>query len=160
MSARTIPEKFLVAFSFAGEQRDLVRSIAEAVEKRLGRGTVFFDEWFEFYLAGSASDTKLQETYGAQSELVIFCVSERYGGKPWTLAEHDAIRARNMKLRISKDKRDADRILPLRVGDGDIAGILFNTICPAVRQGTRRQIWKLSLPKSEGVQMVMPVPLL
>jgi hypothetical protein len=25
------PEKFLVAFSFAGEQRDLVRSIAEAV---------------------------------------------------------------------------------------------------------------------------------
>jgi Uncharacterized protein containing a TIR (Toll-Interleukin 1-resistance) domain len=134
MSARTIPEKFLVAFSFAGEQRDLVRSIAEAVEKRLGRGTVFFDEWFEYYLAGSASDTKLQEIYGAQSELVIVCVSERYGGKPWTLAEHDAIRARNMQLRTSKDKKDADRILPLRVGDGDVAGILFNTICPDVRQ--------------------------
>ena len=133
MSARTIPEKFLVAFSFAGEQRDLVRSIAETVEKRVGRGTVFFDEWFEHYLAGSASDTKLQEIY-AQSELVIVCVSERYGGKPWTLAEHDAIRARNMQLRTSKDKKDADRILPLRVGDGDVAGILFNTICPDVRQ--------------------------
>ena len=134
MSARTIPEKFLVAFSFAGEQRDLVRSIADAVEERLGRGTVFFDEWFEYYLAGSASDTKLQEIYGAQSELVIVCVSERYGGKPWTLAEHDAIRARNMQLRTSKDKKDADRILPLRVGDGDVPGILFNTICPDVRQ--------------------------
>ena len=133
MSARTIPEKFLVAFSFAGEQRDLVRSIAEVVEKRVGRGTVFFDEWFEHYLAGSASDTKLQEIY-SQSELVIVCVSERYGGKPWTLAEHDAIRARNMQLRTSKDKKDADRILPLRVGDGEVAGILFNTICPDVRQ--------------------------
>ena len=133
MSARTIPEKFLVAFSFAGEQRDLVRSIAETVEKRVGRGTVFFDEWFEHYLAGSASDTKLQEIY-SQSELVIVCVSERYGGKPWTLAEHDAIRARNMQLRTSKDKKDADRILPLRVGDGEVAGILFNTICPDVRQ--------------------------
>src|SRR4029079_6407286 len=134
MSARTIPEKFLVAFSFAGEQRNLVRSIAEAVETRLGRGTVFFDDWFEYYLAGSASDTKLQEIYGAQSELVIVCVSERYGGKPWRLAEHDAIRARKMQLRTSKDKKDADRILPLRVGDGDVPGILFNTICPDVRQ--------------------------
>src|SRR5262249_25442667 len=82
----------------------------------------------------SASDTKLQEIYGAQSELVIVCVSERYGGKPWTVAEYDAIRARNMKLRTSKNKKDADRILPLRVGDGDIDGLLFNTICPDVRQ--------------------------
>ena len=41
MSAREIPEKFLVAFSFAGEQRDLVRSIAEAVEQRLGAASFF-----------------------------------------------------------------------------------------------------------------------
>jgi hypothetical protein len=143
MPARAIPEKFLVAFSFAGEQRDLVRSIAEAVEKRVGRGTVFFDEWFEYYIAGSASDTKLQEIYGAQSELVIVCVSERYGGKPWTLAEHDAIRARNMELRTSENKKDADRILPLRVGDGEVKGILFNTICPDVRQRPAEQTAEL-----------------
>jgi hypothetical protein len=55
-TVRPVPEKFLVAFSFAGEQRDLVRRIAEAVEQRLGRGTVFFDEWYEHYLAGAASD--------------------------------------------------------------------------------------------------------
>ena len=28
--ARNFPEKFLVAFSFAGEQRELVRAVAEA----------------------------------------------------------------------------------------------------------------------------------
>ena len=44
--ARSLPEKFLVAFSLAGKQRDLVRAIAEAVEQELGSGTVFFDEWF------------------------------------------------------------------------------------------------------------------
>lgn len=38
--ARKIPEKFLVAFSFAGEQRDLVHPIAEAVEARLGKSIV------------------------------------------------------------------------------------------------------------------------
>jgi hypothetical protein len=36
MPTRTLPEKFLVAFSLAGEQRELVRAIAEAVEEELG----------------------------------------------------------------------------------------------------------------------------
>ena len=134
MPNRAIPEKFLVAFSFAGEQRERVRSIAEAVEQRLGTGTVFFDEWFEHYIAGTDSDTRLQEIYGRKSELVIVCVSANYGSKPWTLAEHEAIRALNMQLRTSEDQRDAFRILPLRVGEGDVKGIPFNTICPDIRQ--------------------------
>lgn len=33
MPIRKLPKKFLVAFSLAGEQRDLVRPIAEAVKK-------------------------------------------------------------------------------------------------------------------------------
>jgi hypothetical protein len=52
MAVRAVPRKFKVAFSFAGEQRDLVRSIAETVEQSLGNSTVFFDEWFEYYIAG------------------------------------------------------------------------------------------------------------
>ena len=134
MPRREIPDKFLVAFSFAGEQRELVRSIAEAVEERLGWGTVFYDDWFEYYIAGSDADTLLQEIYGQKAELVIVSVSANYGGKPWTLAEHEAIRALHMQLRASEDKKDAFRILPLRTGDGDVKGILFNTICPDVRQ--------------------------
>ena len=34
--ARNFPDKFQVAFSLAGEERDLVRAVAEAVEKELG----------------------------------------------------------------------------------------------------------------------------
>jgi hypothetical protein len=134
--ARPIPDKFLVAFSFAGEQRELVQRMAVAVEARLRTGTVFLDDWFEHYLAGADADLKLQSIYGERSELVVVCVSERYGGKPWTLAEHEAIRARLMHARASADARDRDRILPIRVGDGDVEGILFNTIVPDVRDRT------------------------
>lgn len=79
MAGRQPPEKFQVAFSLAGEQRALVRRIAKAVEEELGQETVFFDEWFEHYIAGHDADLKLQQIYGKQSELVVVCVSERYG---------------------------------------------------------------------------------
>jgi hypothetical protein len=49
MPARQPSDKFLVAFSFAGEQRDLVRAIAELVEQEFGSGAVFLDEWFEHW---------------------------------------------------------------------------------------------------------------
>jgi hypothetical protein len=150
---REVPEKFLVAFSFAGEQRELVRSIAEAVEERLGRGSVFLDEWFEYYVAGSDADTLLQEIYGQRAELVIVSVSANYGGKPWTLAEHRAIRARQMQLEGSKDKKDAFRILPLRTGEGDVKGILFNTISPDVRLRPVAQTAELIVNR---LRLIMP----
>lgn len=134
MPARPVPEKFLVAFSFAGEQRELVRSIAEAVEQRLGVGTVFYDDWFEHYIAGDDADLRLQNIYGKRSVLVVPCISARYGGKSWTRAEHKAIRALQMKLYQSSDEKDSHRILPLRVGDGDVDGIFENTICPDVQK--------------------------
>ncbi len=133
MPERPLPERFHVAFSFAGEQRDLVRAIAEAVEAVLGQGTVFFDEWFEPWLAGADADLKLQRLYGQGCALAVVCVSERYGGKPWTLAEHEAIRARLMQSRAAPDPRERDAVLPLRVGDGEVQGILFNAIVPDVR---------------------------
>ena len=134
MSTRKLPEKFLVAFSFAGEQRDLVRSIATAVEQKLGEGTVFYDEWFEYYIAGDDADIRLQNVYSKLSMLVVPCVSERYGGKSWTRAEHKAIRALQMALYRTSDGRGEFRVLPLRVGDGDVPGIFENTICPDVRK--------------------------
>jgi hypothetical protein len=134
MSLRDVPEKFLVAFSLAGEQRELVREIAEAVETRLGRGSVFLDEWFEHYIAGDDADLKLQDIYGVRCELAVVCVSDHYGSKPWTQAEHRAIRARFMKCSVAADKRERESILPIRVGDGEVEGILFNAIVPDVRE--------------------------
>jgi hypothetical protein len=99
----------------------------------LGRGTVFLDEWFEHYIAGDDADLKLQDIYGRRCDLAVVCVSERYGSKPWTKAEHRAIRARYMKCSAAVEKRERGTILPIRVGDGEIEGILFNALVPDVR---------------------------
>lgn len=134
MPERPLPDKFLVAFSFAGEQRDLVRSVAEAVEERLGYGKVFLDAWYEYYISGFEADLRLQNIYQKRTELVVSCISERYGNKQWTLAEFEAIRALKMQLSGSEAERDSLRILPLRVGEGDVRGIFVNVICPDIRE--------------------------
>jgi hypothetical protein len=133
MSAREFPEKFLVAFSLAGEQREAVRLIAEEVERQLGTATVFLDEWFKAYLSGEGGSRKLQEIYLQRSELVVVCVSSEYGDKPWTLTEYEAILSRQTELRASRDERDSHRILPIRVGEGEIRGMLFTTFIPEAR---------------------------
>jgi tetratricopeptide (TPR) repeat protein len=126
---RKMPEEFLVAFSLVGEHRGVVRPLAEAVQKELGWSNVFFDEWFEHYLAGPDADLKLQDIYD-KSALVVVCVSERYVAKPWATAEHAAIRARWLRAHSDQEKL---AILPIRIGDGDLQGFLVNTIVPDIR---------------------------
>ena len=153
MPTRKLPERFLVAFSFAGEQRDLVSAIAEAVEKRLGESTVFYDDWYEYYIAGDDADIRLANIYSERSVLIIPCVSERYGGKPWTQAEHRAIRALQMTLGGATGDLATLRVLPLRVGDGDVPGIFKNTICPDVRTKAAEDVVDLILNR---LQLIDP----
>ena len=154
-AAGSLPERFLVAFSFAGEQRQLVRGIAHAVEARLGRGTVFLDEWYEFWLAGHDADLKLQDLYGKRCALAVVCVSERYGDKPWTLAEHEAIRARLMQARASPRTEERDAVLPIRVGEGEVPGVAFNAIVPDVRGRAAEETAELIVRR---LRLLMPYP--
>src|SRR5215831_11904657 len=112
MPAREVPERFQVALSFSGAEREFVHAIAEAVERRLGPSSVFYDEWYEFYIGGHDADVKLQRIYGAGCELAVVCVSATYGSKAWTRAEHEAIRSRLMLARGEQDQRQRDRIFP------------------------------------------------
>lgn len=127
---REVPPRFAVAFSFAGAQRDVVLPIAQEVEAILGRSTVFYDDWYEHWIAGADADLRLQKLYGDSSELVVCCISGDYGDRAWTRTEHRAIRARLMQ---EGPPRSGLHILPLRVGDGDVDGVLFNDIVPDVR---------------------------
>jgi hypothetical protein len=155
MASRGLPKVFQVAFSYAGEERDLVRSIAEAVEKELGEETVFLADWFEHYVAGNDADSRLQKIYFEQSELVVVCVSERYKEKSWTLIEYEAIRARLMETRVSKEERDKLRILPIRVGEGEIEGIFFsNALIPDVRKRPVQKIVELIVGR---LRFILPV---
>ena len=81
MPVRALPSQFAVAFSLAGEQRQLVLPVAQEVEAILGRSTVFYDDWYEYWIAGSDGDLLLQKLYGEGAELVVMCVSGAYGDK-------------------------------------------------------------------------------
>ncbi|NMO52310.1 TIR domain-containing protein [Actinoplanes sp. TBRC 11911] len=128
--ARDVPDRFAVAFSLAGEQRQIVLAIAQEVEDILGRSAVFYDDWYAHWIAGQDSDLLLQSIYAQQADLVVVCVSEAYGDKPWTRTEHRAVRAR---LQQGGTARDRLGVLPIRVGDGEVEGVLFNQIVPDVR---------------------------
>lgn len=129
MPLRDVPTRFAVAFSLAGEQRQLVLPIAQEVEAVLGRSTVFYDDWYEHWIAGMDADLLLQSLYRDRAELVVICVSGVYGNRPWTRTEHRAVRARLMAA-------DRHQIFPFRVGDGDVEGVLINEIVPDLRRKT------------------------
>jgi hypothetical protein len=128
-----MPARFAVAFSLAGEQRQLVLPIAQEVEAVLGRSMVFYDTWFEHWIAGADADLLLQKLYNEMAELVVVCVSGEYGDKAWTRTENRAVRARLMQAATAEDR---NRILPVRVGDGEFEGVLFNEIVPDLRKKT------------------------
>jgi hypothetical protein len=130
----------MVAFSLAGEQRQRVLAVAQEVEAILGRSTVFYDDWYTHWIAGSDADLLLQRVYDEKTELVVVCVSGAYGAKPWTTPEHRAVRARFMRAGTAEDRL---RVLPLRVGDGEVEGILFNEIMPDIRTKTPAEVAEL-----------------
>jgi hypothetical protein len=150
VAARELPEKFLVAFSLAGEQRELVQAIAEEVERALGPSTVFYDGWFEYYIAGNDADIKLQRIYHERCELAIACVSSNYADKPWTQDEYRAIRARYRDAAGSE--RDSLRVLAIRVGDGEVEGIFTNAITPDARKKTVKETAQLVIDRLALVQ--------
>jgi hypothetical protein len=133
VSVRDVPTRFAVAFSLAGEQRQLVLPIAQEVEAILGKSTVFYDDWYEHWIAGLDADLLLQKLYEKGADLVVMCVSDAYGDKQWTRTEHRAIRARIMRATTIQDRH---QIFPVRVGDGDVEGVLLNEIVPDFRRKT------------------------
>jgi hypothetical protein len=137
VSVREKPSRFAVAFSLAGEQRQLVLPIAQEVEAILGRSTVFYDDWYQYWIAGADADLLLQNLYGEGTELVVICVSGAYGDKPWTRTEYRAVRARLMQAATAADRH---RIFPMRVGDGEVEGVLLNEIVPDVRSRTAAEV--------------------
>lgn len=146
---RGFPKRFKVAFSFAGAQRQLVRSVAERVEQLLGRDTVFFDEWFEYYIAGDDADLRLKDIYLRRSDVVVLCVSSDYNDRPWTQSEYRAIRA--LQMQLTSTSSEALRLLPLRVGDGDVEGLFGNAIIPDVRNRSPDEIARLIVARCEAI---------
>ncbi len=153
---RQFPARFKVAFSFAGEQRELVEQIATETEKLLGRESVFYDEWYEHVIAGYAATRELQDIYRNITDMVVVCMSGEYEAKRWTLAEYEAVDELMFKVRGNGRKADRLRILYLRFGAGEFKEMLANTICPDIRNRTAQETAQLIAGRLEEWQRSDP----
>jgi hypothetical protein len=110
----------------------LVRKVAFALEAKIGRETVFFDEWFEHVIAGEDAMAWLQSIYKDRSDLVVVCTSREYSDKSWTKFEYRVIQA--LAWDAAPGSTEAMRKLPLQFGEGQPSFIVPPTIIPDMRR--------------------------
>lgn len=107
---------FEVGFSFPGEVRTFVEQVASQLEGYLGPNTYFYDDNYVAQLARPGLDTLLQDIYRNRSKLVVVFVGADYQAKEWCGVEWRAIRE-------IIQERDNQRIMFVRMDDGDVEGI-------------------------------------
>jgi hypothetical protein len=109
-------KRFEVAFSLAGEQRDVIEPIARELRRRGHR--VFFYAWPEHTaeLAKPNLDDHLRRIYGEDAGLLVPVLSADYARKPWTgVVELTVVKE------LIVDRRD-DEIMALRTDDAKVPG--------------------------------------
>jgi hypothetical protein len=104
-----------VAFSFAGEDREIVEYVAANLRKNY---RVFYDEYETAQLWGADLSETLPLKY-TQSRYCVIIQSPAYLSKLWTVLERQAIVFEFLR------RRGKDYILPLRIStqDCDIPGL-------------------------------------
>src|SRR5690349_14936182 len=76
---------YVVALSFAGEQREYVGSVASHLR---GHGIgVFYDAYERARLTGANLETELTRIYGSEATCTVLFLSQEYKAKTWTQLE-------------------------------------------------------------------------
>ncbi len=104
-----------VGLSFAGEQREYVEQVADALTVRGIR--VFYDDYEKGTLWGKDLYAHLTEVYQHWCEYCVIFISKEYTAKVWPNAERQSAQARAMQER-------EEYILPARFDDSPIPGLL------------------------------------
>lgn len=108
-------ERYDVALSFAGENRDYVRGVAESLKAKGVR--VFYDDFEKALLWGENLTERFVDVYMDSSRYVVLFISEHYRDKVWTRLERRAALARALT-------EDRAYVLPARFDDTEIEGLL------------------------------------
>lgn len=106
--------KYDVAISFAGEQREEAREIAQCLTSAALK--VFFDEYHVAELWGRDLYEHLSDIYQNQAQYCVILVSKAYANKVWTTHER-----RNAQARALREKHEY--ILPVRFDDTPLPGL-------------------------------------
>lgn len=108
-------ERFSIAVSFAGEDRDYVSTIISELEK-YEPNKIFYDLNHQGELARPDLDTHLQQIYSNDSELIVVFLSEHYRRKNWCNTEWRAIR--NVL-----HNQERHKVMYIRMDDVEIEGV-------------------------------------
>jgi hypothetical protein len=103
-----------VCLSFAGEQREYVRQVAQILQERGIR--VFFDEYEEADLWGKDLYEHLAGIYGRKARYCILFASKEYAEKVWPSHERANAQARALEAK-------EEYILPARFDNTEIPGL-------------------------------------
>lgn len=107
-----------IALSFAGENREYVKEVANILKSYGVR--VFYDEFEEHTLWGKNLISYLQDIYKEKAKYTIMFISEYYAKKIWTNHERNSMQERAFR-------ESEEYILPARFDSTEIPG-LYSTI--------------------------------
>lgn len=110
------PDEFAfdIAISFAGEDREIIRSYADGLVKRKVR--LFYADFEQVDLWGADLYESLDSIYRLKAKYCVIFLSKHYAGKIWTTHERRAAQARAVQ-------ENREYILPVRLDSTDIPGI-------------------------------------
>lgn len=107
---------FEVSFSFPGDVRDYVESVARHLERHIGPNSYFYDNNYKAQLARPSLDVLLQEIYRDRSKLIVVFIGEKYQDKEWCGVEFRAIK----EIIFNKQH---DKIMFVRMDEGKVDGV-------------------------------------
>lgn len=133
--------KYDVALSFAGEQREYVDSVAHLIQSY--GYVVFYDEFHKAKLWGKDLAAYFKEVYFSDSDKVIMFISKEYVSKFWPSYERKHALAKSL---IVKD----EYILPVRFDDTEVPGLPEKIGYLDAQKESPEDIAKLFLEKIES----------
>lgn len=124
---------FDVAFSFPGEARQIVQEVIEHLEEKVSRNKIFYDNFYQAFLARPNLDAYLSHIYRSQSNLIVVFLSKDYERKPWPGLEFRIIR----EIIFNKEH---SKVMYVRLDDEPVDGVLKTDGYIDARQYTTTEI--------------------
>lgn len=133
---------YQVALSFAGEDRSIVKSLADLLTTE--GVSVFYDQYEQSNLWGKDLYQHLQYVYSDAAQFCVIFISRFYAKKLW--ARHELKQAQARAFRESREY-----ILPIRLDDTAIPGIPETVGYIDIRQFSLEDVMALLVKKIESL---------
>ena len=142
-------QRWDVALSFAGAQRDYVGQVAAALKAQGVR--CFYDVDEQVRLWGTHLAEELPRIYAEESAAVVVFISADYASGEWTRLERRAALGRAVHER-------REYVLPARFDDTPLPGLLSDVVSVDLRGRAPGQFAEMVAAKLAGLDITAPLP--